>query len=328
MKWSLNTWMSMLMGTVATLVCSVSVTAQEASDCPKLFPDLRCERSGRWEGFHRPIVAPYLFEDPFITTGIYPTYVWHEFPRRSALGGGEVHVAALQARIAVTDRLAFIATKDGRVWKRPDLPLLDDTEGWMNLAGGLKYALIQLPDKNFLLSPMLRVEFASGSSDTFQGHGDGSVIPSVAAAWGLGDLHLIGDLGAQIPFDQGDQSTSLFYHLYADYNVAPFFAPFVQLSGITWVSSGDGKLPVELVNGVKLPLDDVQNVLGTGRFEGADVMNLGSRGVDGQDLWTAAIGAHFSVGEHVTLSVAYERPFSHQKGIFKQRVTTSVGFEF
>ena len=123
---------------VAILMFSASALAQE---CPKWFPDLRCEREARWEGFRKPIIAPYLFEDPFVTTGASLYYIYHEFPDDSALGGGEVHVAALQLRLALTERLGFIATKDGYVWLRPDLPLLDDEEGWMNLGAGLKYIL-------------------------------------------------------------------------------------------------------------------------------------------------------------------------------------------
>jgi hypothetical protein len=105
-------------------------------DCVWL-PDLRCGRSGRWDGFEKPIVQPYLFEDPFVTTALHPYYAWHEFPDDSVLQGGEVHVAALQARLALTDRLGLIATKDGYVWLRPENPLLDDDEGFWDLALGL-----------------------------------------------------------------------------------------------------------------------------------------------------------------------------------------------
>jgi hypothetical protein len=115
-------------------------------------------------------------------------------------------------------------------------------------------------------------------------------------------------------------------------NVNEHFAPFVQVSGLTWVSSGNGEIPIPLKSGIvpgdELPLDTVQTALGTGAFEGADLMNLGSRGVNGLDLWTWALGAHVPITDHVTLSFAYERPFSHHKGIFKQRVTTSLALEF
>ena len=126
--------------------------AHAQEDCDKLFPDLTCDRSGRFAGFEKPIVQPYLFEDPFITTGLYPYYVWHQFPESSALEGGEAHVAAAQIRVAVTDRLAIIATKDGYMWKRPDNPLLRHTGGWMNLAFGAKYAFYQDRDAGRIAS--------------------------------------------------------------------------------------------------------------------------------------------------------------------------------
>lgn len=313
---------------VALALATAMPTAASAEPACTWLPDLRCGRSGRFDGFEKPIVQPYLFEDPFVVTGIYPYYAYHEFPDRSALQGGEAHVAAAQVRVALTDRVALLATKDGYVWKRPENPLLADTQGWLNLAVGVKVALAQDRAEGWIVSGILRVEAPTGSSDTFQGYGDGEVLPSLAAAFRAGPLNVIADLGARVPFDTDQQSTSLFYHLYADWPIAEHLQPFVQLSGITWVDSGDGDLPVRLRNGVELPLDTVQAVLGTGAFEGADVFNLGSRGVSGLDLFTWAVGTHVPLTEHVTLSVAYERPFSHHKGIFQQRVTTSVAIEF
>lgn len=319
-----------VVGLAGTLLLGVGASgpASSAGSCARWFPDLRCERQGRFEGFHKPIVAFALFEDPFITTAISPYYAWHEFPGRSAFQGGEIHDVSLQVRLAVTDRLAFIATKDGYAWNRPDNPLLDDTQGWLNLAAGFKYAAYVDEERRVIVTPALRFEVPSGSRDTFQGHSNGMVLPSVSGAWGRGPLHLIAGLGMQIPFDQGEQSTSLFYHLYADYALGRWFAPFAQLSGLTWVTSGDGSIPVRLKNGAELPLGTVQDVLGTGRFEGADLMNLGSEGVSGLDLWTWALGGHVPLTERLTFSVAYERPFSHHKGIFKQRVTTGLTIEY
>lgn len=321
-------WLGPGVAFLASLAIAGPAGADSHAHCEGWFPDFSCERSGRWEGFHRPIVAPYLFEDPFITTGVQAYHLWHDFPERSVFQGGDLHAFAVQARVALTDRLALIATKDGYVWNRPDLNLLDDTQGSMNLAGGVKYALLVDEERRVMVSPALRFELPTGSSDTFQGHSDGLFIPSVSAAWGPGPWRLMGGFGSQIPLDGGQQSASIFYQLYAGYELTPMVKPFLQLSGITWVHSGDGKLPVRLKSGGTIPLDAAQSALGTGRFDGADVVNLGSRGVVGQDLFTWALGAHVPFTEHLTLSLAYERPFSHQKGIFKQRVTTSVGLEF
>lgn len=316
--------------TACTLALGAGWAAPAATEpaCSGWFPDFKCDRSGRFEGFHKPIVQAFLFEDPFVTTGLAGYYVYHEFPDDSALGGGDVQVAALQARLALTDRLGIIATKDGRAWVHPELPLLDDREGWMNIAGGLKYALAQSREDNWIVSGILRFEFDSGSTDVLQGQGDGIVIPSISAAWGSGAFHVIGDVGGQIPVDGDDNSDQVFWHLYADYNVHRHFAPFVQVNGLHWVGSGEGTLPIDLNIGATLRLDTVQAVLGTGPFEGADVANLGSRGASGLDLVTVAAGAHFPITDHLTFSAAYERSVTGYEGIFEDRVTTAVVLEF
>ena len=297
-------------------------------DCDELFPDLNCERSGRWEGFHKPIVSPYLFEDPFITTGAYAYHVYHEFPDRSVLGGGEANVAALQLRVALTDRIAIIATKDGRAWVDPGLSVLDEREGWFNLAAGIKAVLAESEEDRWIVSGILRAELDTGSKDVFQGHGDGVVIPSLSAAWGPEPWHVVGDIGMEIPLDGDDQSASIFYHLYADYAVTERISPFAQITGMHWVSSGNGSIPVDFGGGNTLPLAPVQALLGVGAFEGADVLNLGVDDVAGLDLITAAIGVHVTLSDRVTFSVAYERPISHHTGIHKQRVTSSLAYEF
>lgn len=296
--------------------------------CDAWFPDFNCERSGRFEGFEMPIVAPYLFEDPFITTNAVPYFLWHDFPEQSVFDGGALYAAALQLRVALTDRVAIIATKDGYVWNRNGNPLLEDSQGTMNLAAGLKVALWQDRDAGRIVSAILRVEAPTGSSDEYQGHKSGMAVPSLSGAFRTGPVRWIGDLGAQIPFDGRDLSSSIFYHLYAGLDVTPVVQPFVQISGLRWIESGNGSLPIRLKSGGTLDLDTVQTALGTGRFEGADVVNLGSPQVDGLDLITAAAGVHVPLGEYVTLSVAYERPITEPKGIFQQRITSALVIEF
>jgi hypothetical protein len=304
--------------------------AAGAQDCRTWLPDLAgCDRSGRFEGFEKPMVQPYLFEDPFNVTGVYPYYVWHEFPDGSALQGGDLHVVALQLRLALTDRLGLIATKDGYGWLRPDNPILDDDQGWFNLGLGLKYVLAQDRDAGWAVSGILRFEAPSGTHDLFQGYGDGMVLPSLAAAGTLGPVRLQGDFGAEVPFDTDQQSTSLFYHLYAGVPVTKYFVPFAQFSGISWIDDGNGGFPVRIAGGGSLPLSTAQAALGTGSFEGADVANLGSASIDGKSLLTWAVGVHVPITAHVTFSAAYERAFGGgYKGIFEQRVTSAVAIEF
>jgi hypothetical protein len=314
-----------------TTLSLLAAPAFAEDGCDAWFPDFSaaCERTGRFDGFEKPIVAPYLFEDPFITTNAVPYFLWHDFPEQSVFDGGALYAAAVQLRVALTDRVALIATKDGFVWNRNGNPLLEDSQGFMNLAAGAKVALWQDREAGRIVSGVLRIEVPTGSSDQYQGHGDGMAVPSLSGALRTGPVRWIGDLGFQIPFDGGEQSSSLFYHLYAGLDVGtPLVQPFVQLSGLRWLESGNGSLPIRLKSGGTLDLDAVQNALGTGAFEGADVMNLGSPQVDNLDLITAALGFHVPLGEHVTLSVAYERPITEPKGIFQQRITSALVLEF
>lgn len=296
--------------------------------CDAWFPDFQCGRSGRFEGFEMPIVAPYLFEDPFITTNAVPYFVWHDFPEQSVFDGGSAYVAALQLRVALTDGVALIATKDGYAWNRNGQPLLEDSQGFMNLAAGVKVRLWEDREAGRIVSGILRFEAPTGSSDVYQGWGHGLVLPSLSGAMRTGPVRWIGDLGAQIPLDGQEQSSSLFYHLYAGLDLTPYVQPFVQLSGLYWIESGDGDIPIRLKHGGSLDLTTVQQALATGPFEGADVWNLGSKRVDNLDLLTAAIGVHVPISERVTFAVAYERPLTHPTGIFQQRITSALVLEF
>ena len=298
------------------------------SDCT-WFPDLRCGRHGRFEGFEMPISQPFLFEDPFITTGIYPYYIYHEFPGDSALGGGNVHAVAVQARIAITDRLAFIATKDGYAWENPGSPLLDDQTGWFNLAGGLKYAIIQRPEDNFILSTSLKIEIPTGSSAIFEGDSGGvNFLPSVSAAWGWKGLHLIGDVGGQAGTDSDLFGSQFFFHAYADYTVHKHFQPFIQFSGQQYIGSGAGERPVKLTNGAVLDMATVRGALGLDSFEGVDLHNLGNDGVGGNFISIFAVGAHIPINKHFTWSASYELPITGRDDIHDQRMTTSLRMEF
>lgn len=316
---------------IAVLLFGSAASAEQ--ECGRLLPDLTCDRSGRFAGFSMPVVQPYLFEDPFITTGVYPYYVWHQFPNSDPLQGGQANVAAAQIRVAVTDRLAIIATKDGYMWKRPGNPYLKRSHGFMNLGFGAKYAIYQDRDAGRIVSLALKYEASSGARDVFQNEGDGMLMPSITGAARVGDLALQGDFGGIWALDHS-QSSSVYYHLYAGYPVIELVTPFVQLSGMHWVRSGDGSRLIELsregqlaLGAPAVPIGAVESVYGK-RFEGADVANLGSVGVRGLDYLTFAIGAHVRLADHVTVSAAYERPITSHKSITRQRITTNLALEF
>ena len=297
-------------------------------ECPLLFPDLRCDRQGRYEGFVPPMMHPYLFEDPFITTGISGWGLWHEFPGDSILDDGHLWVAALQARIAITDRIAFIATRDGWVDFEPGLSLLDNRRGSADLGLGFKVAAIDLPEVPFILTPSLRVQIAQGSQDVLQGNGDGVLIPAVSAAWGRGHFHVIGDVGMEIALDPDAQSTSIFYHVHLDYAVHRFLVPFLEIGGFTYTDGGDGSTKIRLRGGDEVTLRDAQALLGEDPEEGYDYANLGSRGMAGHTVVAGSVGVRVPLNEHVILGAAWEYPLTPSRDVLRQRASMNVIIEF
>jgi len=314
--------------TLALASLAAAARAETPSDCPTWFPDFQCDRHGRPEGFVAPATAPYVFEDPFITTGVSAWFLWHQFPQSSPPQGGHVNVAAVQARIAITDRLAFIATRDGYAWRDPDLSILEHENGLMDLGLGFKYLLVSMPEHSFYLSPSLRFDIPAGSRSVLQGNGDGTIMPGVSFAWGLFDrVHFLGNTGVQIPFDGDDQVTMLFWNLQMDLEVTKWFVPFAGVNAYHYLSNGDGDLKLDTDIGT-VGFATATNLLGSQDVNGMDYGNFGNKGVKGNSVITLAAGARVPIGRHVSLSAAYEIPVTSQKDVIEQRVTTNLMFEF
>ena len=319
-----NRWLGIAL---ALLLGGAAGAEPPPAECDEWFPDLRCDRQGRYEGFVMPMQMPYLFEEPFITSGLNLVGIWHDYPNSSALGGGEAWVLALQARLAITERLAFIATKDGLVLHRPNNPLLSNKNGFFDIAAGFKYALIDMPEKNFILTPSFRIDIPVGQRKVFSGNGSGEAIPAVSAAWGIGEFHVIGDLGGRIPFDGGKETSSIFWNLHLDYGVTPWLVPFFEVGGIHYTSSGNGSLVIDTSLG-QLSLATVQAALGTGPFEAADIANLGSPGISGKNIVIGTFGVRVPLGRKLSLGVSYDLPFTYREDIFNQRVTLMFSYDF
>lgn len=326
-------------GTLAACVLALAWTAGPAAagDCG-LFPDLdsACEREARPDGSVMPMSFPFLFEDPYITTGTNAVGVWHEFPDASVFGDGDISVLALQARLAITDRLAFIATKDGFGWiDSHNQALIPDSEGFFNIAAGFKYAAWTWEDGDAgaILTPSLRYEIPIGEKDVYQGGDDdkGILIPALSAGYHNGGWHVLADLGGQWGIDRDVSGSSLFYNVHVDHAFpvsetgrVRFLVPFIELNGIHYVRSGDGSRLVD----TSLPVGSVPlSAAPVAPFEGVDVINLGADRMAGADLVTMAWGLRVPVGEGLSFGASYERPLSTRKDIFEQRVTVMITWE-
>jgi len=261
---------------------------------------------GGYDQFIMPVGMPVYFEDPFITTDLRLIYIYHGIPDGSALRGGQVHLAAAQIRVALSERLAFIATKDGYSWV--DSHITPAGDGWNDFAIGFKYAIYSDPESQFLVSTGVRWEWNNGSTDAWQGGDSHELSPFVAFAKGWDDWHFLGTVSGRIPTDRNDANASLVWNLHLDYALSETFRPLIEIHGIHWLTDAD-----------RLPLG--QDYL--------DVGSLGAAKAAGRDFFSAGIGFRWQVANNVSVGLTYEFSLeSADENLMEQRMTFNTVISF
>lgn len=253
-----------------------------------------------------PVANPLHFEDPVIRSEIRPVFVYHNIHPRFLTGGGQAQLYALQIRYAITDRLAFIATQDG--YFDVNSAALANPDGWMDLAAGFKYALIDDPANQFILTPGFTYMIPSGDRRIFQGRGGGEFDLFVSAMKGFGDFHLTGNIGFRLPLVSAENSSFFHTSLMADYYLSRWFIPFVQMNTWTVMNAGTN-LP-----GVN--------------SEGYDVINFGSGASQGVTQVTLGGGFRVRLTDNVFLGLAYEKAAAVPYGLFDDRYTFDLSIRF
>jgi hypothetical protein len=257
---------------------------------------------GGFTHYAAPVSNPLFNETPYITTEARPMWLHQDIPTK--LGGGDIDVFAVQIRVALTERLGFIATKDG--WADIDFKTgLDDDDGFANIAFGFKYAVVALRETNTLVTVAARYEAPSGGIKTtgvrLQGHGDGLVDLFVAAARTFGPVGLEANLGTQIACDMDADTSMLHWALHADYEVLERLYPFVELNGFT---------PIEDGNRTSLGVN------------GIDLVNLGATSSD--TVVTIAPGLRVRITDNVDVGGAFELPLTDANDLMDWRITTDL----
>ena len=265
-----------------------------------------------------PVANPIYFEDPQITSEVRPVFMEHRLPETFhfqggvAPLGGDVQVFAAQLRYALNDRLALIATKDGYIALRPDHTLAHGY-GWANISAGLKYACVDDPANELIVTPGFTIELPTGNSAVFQGGGSGLWNVFVSAEKGWGDFHLTGNGGFLVPNDFSKQTAELHYSAQADYYVCQYFIPFVVGNGYTVLSQGNNKLLGGAVN-----LNTEMN----------DLIDFGSTKADGRTQLILGAGFRSRLTKSLDLGFAYEYGVTNPQGIFKDRFTVDMIWRF
>ncbi|MBX3374347.1 MAG: hypothetical protein KF817_10975 [Phycisphaeraceae bacterium] len=252
--------------------------------------------------FVHPVTSPYYHEDAFITSDVRGWFVRHDFPRASLIGGGSASVAAVQLRLALTERLGFVAYKDGYTWFRSGL-VRDD--GWNDLAAGLKYAVVQDWENQFHLALGAGYELSVGDTKVLQDDSEFRLFAAVNK--GFGPWHLGGTVNWLIASGSEDalgDADRLFWHLHLDYRFNDWFSPVVELNGYHVIGKGTEVLP----------------------FQGVDVANFGG----GDDVITVGLGAEFRPFQTDTLGLraAFETPITHGDDLWGWRMTFSLVWSF
>ncbi len=262
--------------------------------------------------FADPIGNPLYFESPFIESNLRIFYMWHDFPKDSQLGGGEVSVFAAQVRLALTDKLAFIAVKDG--YSRFKSGITPDAEGWNDFSIGLKYALIVDEANDFVLTTGLRWEWHNGEDNTLMGGDSGSneLSPFFSVAKGWDRFHFIGNLTARLPMDHNDGNHIIQWDLHFDYEIAPDtlpgFFPLFEIHALHYLSNGN-----------RFPLS----------VGAIDYSNIGSSDVAGTSVFWGDLGFRWRLTPNVTIGAAYGFPISSPgNDAFNQRVTADLILSF
>ncbi len=256
-----------------------------------------------FEHFSNPIGNSLYFETPLNNTGLRFLYLHHEFADKSQLQGGQVNIVAMQARLAITERLGFIATKDGYSWLDTGIGVKDD--GWNDIAAGLKYAFYVDKEKDMVATAGFRYMLhMSGEAKVLQGGVD-ELSPFISAAKGYDKLHVMANITDRIPMDDNDGNNVLQWDLHADYDLGHGIFPTLEIHGLHYLS--DGKA---------LPLS----------VGGLDYSNFGSNDVSGSTVIWFDAGARFKFTPNTSLGGAFGYPLTNRnEDIMGGRLT--VDFE-
>jgi hypothetical protein len=249
-----------------------------------------------------PLTSPYFNEDSFVTSDVRAWFLYQNFPKSSALGGGSAKVYAAQLRLALTQSIQFVAYKDGFInW---DAGIIDDA-GYNDIAAGLKWNFIQDWDNQFHAAVGAGYEIASGNGQTLNNDDEWRFWAS--ADKGYDRLHLGGTVNFFFADDKSQglgNADTMSWHLRGDYYANELFSPVVEINGYHVLNEGTQTLP----------------------FSGLDVVNLG--GGQSEDVVTIGFGGELRPADNLAVRAAYETPLTKNDDLYGYRWTFSLVWSF
>ena len=264
---------------------------------------------GKFKSYVPPLAQPYFNETPYITTEARLVYLYNEIPKGFVTGGGSINIFAAQIRLALTERLGLIATKDGYTILKFD-NVLPNSDGFENISLGFKYALFQRPEEEEIISFGIRYEPPTGSLSTgginLQGKGDGFLDYFLTGGKSNNKWGIQGSLGIQQALDTDYNSSFFHWHAHIDYEMFKNLFPLIELNGLTAVDDGN-----------RTEISD---------FEGNDAANFGS--TSSKHVVSGTAGFRYRFTKNTILGVGYETALTEQKDLLEYRTNLDLTIHF
>lgn len=252
--------------------------------------------------FVHPVTAPYFHENSFVTSDVRAWFIYHEFPTDQLIGGGSATVAAVQARLAITEWLQLVAYKDGYI--DFDTPLVND-DGVGDVGAGLKFAFLRDHEHQWFAAVGVGYEFAWGDPGVLHNDDEFRLWASMDKGWGR--FHVGGTFNWFIVDGENQDlgnSDRLSWHLHADYWLTEWFSPVVEVNGYHVLDAGASPLA----------------------FQGVDVANFGQ----GEDdpVVTFGFGGEIRPAGDWAFRGAFEVPLTEEDDLYGWRFTMSIVYSF
>lgn len=283
-----------------------------SAEAQSFLDDWRIEGSLGEGGFSRyvpPVSNPIFNETPLITTEIRPIYFHQKIPGDFLTNGGDIDVAAIQARLAITERFGLIATTDGYAWANFK-QALPDSKGLADLGLGAKYAVHYDPMAGEIITLGARYTIPVGTLDVgaidLAGYGDGYVHGFVSGMKIIDDLQLQGNIGFQQAVS--GKNTSTFYaSAHASYEVMDGLYPLIEFNAFVPYDGG--------------------NTMRNSKLTGFEVADFGSS--DPKNTFTVAPGLRWRAHDNAILGAAFEYNLNEDKNtLFQWRAMVDMAIHF
>ena len=264
---------------------------------------------GKFTRYVPPLAQPYLNETPYITTEARLVYLYNEIPKGFVTGGGSINIFAAQIRVALTEQLGFIATKDGYTILHFD-NVLPDSDGFENISFGFKYALHSKPEEEEILTFGIEYEPPTGSLSSgginLQGKGDGFIDYFLTGATKNNKWGIQGSLGIQQALDTDYNSSFFHWHAHLDYELFNNFFPLIEVNGLKAYDPG--------------------NRTAISNFEGNDAANFGS--TSSTHVVSGTAGFRYRLTKNIIMGMGYETALTEQKDLLEYRTNLDLTLHF